>query len=118
MRYLPFLLALALTVYALVDCVQTPSHEVRRLSKPVWLAVIVLIVLFGPLAWLLLGRPSASAPPRRVTPPPLAPDDDPDFLRQIRQVDEEHERMLRQWEDDLRRRERGLHDDDDPPAPG
>jgi hypothetical protein len=41
----------------------------------------------------------------------VGPDDDPQFLDQLRRIDTEHERMLKQWEEDLRRRERDLHDD-------
>jgi hypothetical protein len=43
---------------------------------------------------------------------PLGPDDDPEFLDQLRRQDAEHERMLKQWEEDLRRREeQDLHDE-------
>ena len=83
MRVLPVLLLLGLVVYALVDCLQTPSRDVRSASKPLWLAVIVLVPVVGAAGWLLLGRrrPTGRAGSRRR---PLAPDDDPDFLRSLR----------------------------------
>jgi hypothetical protein len=41
-------------------------------------------------------------------------------LRQMRELDTAHEQLLKQWEDDLRKREKGLRDDDDenPPDTG
>lgn len=114
LRFVPVVLGLVLVIYALVDCLQSPAPQVRALSKPGWLAVIVLVPVLGAVAWLLAGRPQAgpagvSAPPR-----PVAPDDDPEFLAQLRSIDEEHERTLRQWERDLRRREERLRGPDEP----
>jgi hypothetical protein len=51
-------------------------------------------------------------------PRPVAPDDNPEFLREIKQIDDRHEQMLEQWEADLRRREEDMRHrpdgDDDP----
>jgi hypothetical protein len=71
-------------VYALVDCLQTDQRQVRNLPKPGWLVVIVLVVLVGPVAWFLAGRPR-SMPPRGYRGPgqPRGPEDDPDFLRNL-----------------------------------
>ncbi|WP_203453801.1 PLD nuclease N-terminal domain-containing protein [Jiangella aurantiaca] len=101
------MVAIALLVYALIDCLQTDSTRFRSLNRVAWAAIIVLIPLIGPILWLAVGkvrhRPQrpAAPPPRR----PLAPDDDPEFLRHLRDVDDKHEQMLNQWEADLRRRE-------------
>ena len=79
------LVVLGLFAYAVVDLVSTPAPAVRTLPKPLWF-VVVLPPLFGPLAWLLFGRArrprgeAPSAPPGR----PVAPDDDEDFLRDLR----------------------------------
>ena len=79
------LASLGLLVYALVDLVTTPASAVRTLPKALWF-LVVLPPLFGPLAWLLAGRPRrghgrpTAAPPAR----PIAPDDDEDFLRELR----------------------------------
>ncbi len=83
-RLLPWLLAIALTIYAVVDCIQTDDSRVRGLPKVVWVLVILLFPLVGPIAWFIAGRPERpqagrSQPPRRQ--PPRGPDDDPDFLR-------------------------------------
>jgi hypothetical protein len=79
------LVVLGLFAYAVVDLVSTPASAVRTLPKPLWF-VVVLPPVFGPLAWLLFGRARRgrgdvpSAPPIR----PVAPDDDEDFLRELR----------------------------------
>src|SRR5213595_1647444 len=59
LRYLPFLLVLALWIYAFIDCLNTPESQVRGLPKVVWVIIILLFgeVLLGPIAWLVAGRP-------------------------------------------------------------
>ncbi|MFF7383652.1 PLDc N-terminal domain-containing protein [Streptomyces griseoluteus] len=83
LRYLPFLLVLALWIYAFVDCLNTPEDEVRHLPKVAWVFIVLLFgeVLVGPLAWLITGkvREAAGAAPAWV-----APDDNPDFLRSLK----------------------------------
>ncbi|MFF7731088.1 PLD nuclease N-terminal domain-containing protein [Streptomyces sp. NPDC008001] len=90
LRYLPFLLILALWIYAFVDCLNTPEDEVRGLPKLVWVFVILLFgeVLVGPVAWLIAGRPRAATGSRghgrgggRQW---VAPDDNPEFLKSLR----------------------------------
>lgn len=53
--------------------------------------------------------------PEYERPRPVAPDDDPEFLEQMRRGNAEQERLLEQWEDDLRRREQRLREGDAPP---
>lgn len=135
-RVLPVLLELGLLVFCLVDCIQTDSVLVRNLPKPAWVLLIVLLPLVGGIAWLVAGRPQRGAAARPVPwpstatagfpederPRSTAPDDDPELLAGLRGSDERHERMLRDWEADLRAREQGLRDagpgrtEDDPPA--
>ncbi|GAB3592248.1 PLD nuclease N-terminal domain-containing protein [Angustibacter peucedani] len=130
-RFVLPLVEIGLLVYCLIDCIQTDSSRVRNLPKVAWILLIIILPLIGGIAWLVAGRPertTASRAPWLATRtsgfpeyerPPRGPDDDPDFLRQIRQVDEEHERTLKQWEDDLRRREQELRGDGtEPPSPG
>ncbi|MFI9720246.1 PLD nuclease N-terminal domain-containing protein [Streptomyces sp. NPDC052396] len=84
LRYLPFLLILALWIYAFVDCLNTPEQEVRGLPKVAWVLIILLFgeVLLGPVAWLIAGRPrTATARPGQGT--WVAPDDNPEFLRSL-----------------------------------
>jgi hypothetical protein len=77
---LPFVLLLVVTVFALVDSIMTPRDQVAR--KGWWVAAVVLLPLVGPLAWLTVGRRTRRRPgDQRRGRPPIAPDDDPDFLR-------------------------------------
>jgi hypothetical protein len=110
---LPILLA----IYALVDCIQTDESEVRGLPKYGWIALIVLVGIVGPVAWLVAGRvrtgESRVALPggNRSPQPPrtLAPDDDPEFLGRLGSHNS-YDRQLEEWEEELRKRT-----GDDPP---
>ncbi len=95
-RFVLVLAVLTLYIYVLIDLARAPSGEVRILPKWLWAAVVVLVVILGPVLWLVLGRPKAAYPPaggdgggggsagRRPGPRgPVAPDDDPEFLKRI-----------------------------------
>ena len=131
-RVLPVLIQLGLLVYCLIDCIQTDSVLVRNLPKAAWVLLIVFLPLVGGIAWLVAGRPERGATARAVPwpstatagfpeyerPRATAPDDDPEFLAGLRESDDRHERMLRDWEADLRAREQGLRDRDRSPEDG
>ncbi|KRF21890.1 MULTISPECIES: PLDc N-terminal domain-containing protein [unclassified Phycicoccus] len=92
-RLLPWLLTIAVTVYAVVDCIQTDDAQVRGLPKLLWLLLILLFPIVGAIAWFIAGRPQRGAAgrgpgggprgPSHRPPPPRGPDDDPDFLRRL-----------------------------------
>ena len=66
------LASVVLTVYAAVDCVRTPKAQVQNLPKGLWLALILLLPLIGPVSWLLAGKDRArpsGRPQRRPTAP-------------------------------------------------
>ncbi len=119
-----FLVPTFLAIYALVDCIQTDDSRVKGIPKPWWILLIVLIWIVGPVAWLIVGKEPAqrrNVPwpgtgtagfPEYERPRQVAPDDDPQFLSQLRRDNDDHERMLRKWEDDLRRREQDLKGDE------
>ncbi|MFJ6721168.1 MULTISPECIES: PLD nuclease N-terminal domain-containing protein [unclassified Streptomyces] len=88
LRYLPFLLIIALTIYAFIDCLNTPEEEVRHLPKVVWVLIILLFSIVGPVVWLFAGRTRAGGGRDRRT-EWVAPDDNPEFLRSLR---EEHDK--------------------------
>ncbi|MFE4359969.1 MULTISPECIES: PLD nuclease N-terminal domain-containing protein [Streptomycetaceae] len=129
---LTIILPLALWVWAFVDCLTTPEDEVKHLPKVVWVLIVLLFPPLGPIAWLIAGKqrgflraapagahPGYPADDRAGRPAarggrPLAPDDDPEFLASLKKDDKDHESMLKQWEADLRRRERELRDRDEP----
>jgi outer membrane biosynthesis protein TonB len=87
-RFLPFLISLALSVYALFSCIQTSDEDVPHLPKLVWIVLIVFVPFVGPIVWLLMLRTQLGRRDRAVRPPkpgsrPVAPDDDPDFLKTL-----------------------------------
>ena len=78
-RFVLIVLTIGLSVYALVDCLQTPNP--KALPKLVWVAIIVLVPVIGPLLWLLFGRTNGRGWGRDDD--VFAPDDDPSFLLDI-----------------------------------
>jgi hypothetical protein len=123
-RFLPYFVELALLVFCLIDCIQSPPHQIRNLDKVVWILLIVFIPIIGGVAWLVAGRPQrapsssqqwrmgngfSEASRQRST----SPDDDPAFLRSI---NVEQESTLKKWEDDLKAREAKLRAQEKPPT--
>jgi hypothetical protein len=117
-RVLLLLIPIVLAIWAVIDCAQSPRDTVRALPKWAWVALIILTTPIGPLAWIGFGRPrraqggggpgggegygGGGRPPRG----PIAPDDDPEFLRKL-----DRER----WEiEQAKKRMRG--EDGPPPA--
>jgi hypothetical protein len=84
LKALVVIVPVVLAVYCLVQVVQSRADLVRTLPKWAWVVLIVLFPLLGALAWLLLGRPRRDGPARPARGRMVAPDDDPDFLRRIR----------------------------------
>ncbi|MEH0424029.1 PLD nuclease N-terminal domain-containing protein [Streptomyces sp. B21-083] len=116
LRVLLILVPLALSIYAFIDCVTTQEKDVRFMPKPVWAILILLFPLVGSVSWLIIGRDRATS--QRLGGAGgqwIAPDDNPEFLKSLKdekadesepaQDDDAH---LRDWEADLRRREEEL----------
>jgi hypothetical protein len=96
-RVVLVLVVIALLVYAFTDCATAPEEQTAGVPKIVWLAVVVLLPVVGPVTWLLVSRSAAdgaagrdgSGGPGRRRPGgrgpagPVAPDDDPEFLRRL-----------------------------------
>src|SRR5680860_323512 len=93
------LAVLILTVYTVVDCALFERSRVRGLPRWVWIVVIVLVPLIGPLLWLFVGRGRGGTPVGRSF-RTVAPDDDPDFLKSLN-VDKDARERLRRLEEDL-----------------
>lgn len=111
LRALIFLLPLALTIYAFIDCLNTPEDEVKHLPKVAWVFIILLFWIVGPIVWLAAGKVRQGPAGRR--PGWVAPDDNPDFLKSLKDESEKDESekdeaVLKDWEADLRRREEEL----------
>ena len=85
-KVLIFLVPIALTIYAVIDAIQTEDTKVRYLPKLVWLVLILLFTPVGAIAWLITGRQRGPQGGHRGSTYPTAPrgpDDDPDFLRNL-----------------------------------
>ena len=112
---LVFLLQIAMAVVALISCLWAEPAEIRRLPRLLWAAVIVLVPVGGPILWFLAGRARPQDGPGSRPRRPVAPDDDPDFLRTLDADKARRDReQFEHWEQDLRRREEELRRDQDP----
>jgi len=142
MRYIPVIFGVVLIIYGLIDCLRSEPSDVRSIPKPAWVLVIVLLPLIGVILWFFFGRPQYAASgtgasgsvgrtatgPHRPSAPGraprfVAPDDDPEFLRNLgvsRAQKLESERLRKLQEDIEAReaklrekelREKKLHDD-------
>ncbi|MEO7260840.1 MAG: PLDc N-terminal domain-containing protein [Jatrophihabitantaceae bacterium] len=89
-----FLVSLVFWLWAIFDCMTCDTTRVRNLPRWAWAVLILVFLEFGALAWVLGGRPRAGQlvarpnlrqPNRRSR--PVGPDDDPDFLRNLRGPD-------------------------------
>ncbi|SDL22223.1 PLD nuclease N-terminal domain-containing protein [Streptomyces indicus] len=116
LRVLMFLIPLALTIYAFIDCLNTPEDEAKHLPKIAWVFIILLFWIVGPIVWLAAGKDRT--PPQGGRTPSewhrnhrttwVAPDDNPEFLKSLKDENEKDEAVLKDWEADLRRREEEL----------
>ena len=109
-RLLLFLviLGIAVIIYALFDCIMSRAESVRSISKPAWIFTILLVPLLGAGLWFLFGRPRGDdRPGQRQMRGPTAPDDDPQFLRnlEIRRRQEARDAEQRRREAERRARE-------------
>ncbi|BCY05870.1 PLD nuclease N-terminal domain-containing protein [Actinoplanes sp. L3-i22] len=117
------LVDLALLVIALIDCLSVEEFAIRALPRGLWVFLILLFSPIGAIAWFVAGRPARAVQlsngtvwrpgggfpedqrPRRG---PVAPDDDPEFLRGLAASRKEDDQIMKNWEADLRRREEEL----------
>ncbi|MCA5895023.1 PLD nuclease N-terminal domain-containing protein [Isoptericola sp. NEAU-Y5] len=104
MRVVLPLIVVALDLYALLDLAGSNEEDRGGLPRWLWAVIIVLLPIFGALAWIVMrraahrsggggtgrnGRPGRG--PKRPS-GPVAPDDDPDFLWKLEQDRRRRER--------------------------
>ncbi len=124
LRIVAIVLWIAITVYALADCVKTPEDQIpSRIPKAMWLILIIITIpsfSLGSIAWIIvkavaraeagqaplpgLAFPNSQRPhsPHGPAARPSAPDDDPEFLfrlerdiqRERKKAEEERRRRL------------------------
>lgn len=80
-RLLLLAIPIAVAVYAFIDVLATPGAAVQRGPKWLWALAVLVLPLVGAVLWFIVGRPPRR---RRSGPAVSAPDDDPDFLRQLK----------------------------------
>ena len=92
-------LFVAFTIFSFIDCVRTPEPRVRALPKVLWAVLVLILTPFGGILWFALGKNRSGHPP--VGAPrdggSLAPDDDPEFLRQLG-ADKQRDARIRELE--------------------
>lgn len=99
---------LVLTIYAFFDVIATPRGSARKMPRLLW-GILVFVPVVGPILWLIVGKPRRRTPPRRGGVRPVkAPDDDPDFLRDLNRRPED---ALEEWEKEYRRKRRAHGED-------
>jgi hypothetical protein len=91
LRVLMFLVPLALSVYAFIDCISTKEEDIRHMPKPLWAILVLVFPLVGSISWLIAGKKRSPAAEgwsgvrdrggrgRQW----VAPDDNPDFLKSL-----------------------------------
>ncbi|WP_236242783.1 PLD nuclease N-terminal domain-containing protein [Streptomyces sp. CC228A] len=116
LRALMYILPIVLTIFAFIDCLNTPEDEVKHLPKVAWVFIILLFWVVGPIVWLVAGRTrraaaggAAGGGRRGSRAQWVAPDDNPEFLESLREQNKKKdEALFEDWEADLRRREEEL----------
>ncbi|GIJ78352.1 Phospholipase_D-nuclease N-terminal [Micromonospora phaseoli] len=122
---LVFLVQVVLAVCALISCLSAEEDGIRHLPRIAWVLIILFFPLVGSIAWFVAGRdrkaggtstPWATGGRPAARTRPVAPDDDPEFLRSIEERShKEDQELFRRWEDDLRKREDDLRKRDGEP---
>ena len=107
-RLFVFLAAVQLVLLVLALIGALSADRVRNMPRALWVLVILVIPLVGPVAYFLWGRlvpaPLEGRPVHRAGARPSSPDDDPDFLRNVDTEQSRREReLLAQWERELQK---------------
>lgn len=110
-RVLVAVAVLAIFVYGLVDVIRTDRHLTRGISKPAWIVVMVVLPVVGAALWFIIGRPRGGSPTAQTSSHTTAPDDDPDFLRnlEIRRRNQAEADRLKKLKDELQAKEHKLN---------
>ncbi|MEU5330226.1 PLD nuclease N-terminal domain-containing protein [Streptomyces parvus] len=116
-----FIVPLALTIYAFIDCLNTSEEDTKHLPKIAWVFIILLFWIVGPVVWLVAGKnrhnraagagPSSWQRGRRQQ--WVAPDDNPDFLKSLK--DDKKPEAETEAEEEPGRRDGGTSPDDKTP---
>ena len=120
LRVVVVVAVLVVFVYGLVDVIRTDPRQTKGISKPAWIVVQIVLPVIGAVLWFLIGRPRGTGPDpvRRTYSQPVAPDDDPDFLRnlELRRRKQAEAARLKKLKDELDAKERQAGESKDAPG--
>jgi hypothetical protein len=104
------IVVLVVFVYGLVDVIRTDARLTRGISKPAWIVVQIVLPVVGAVLWFIIGRPRGTSAAPASYSHPVAPDDDPEFLRnlEVRRRQQAEAERLKKRKDELEARERKL----------
>jgi hypothetical protein len=104
------IVVLVVFVYGLVDVIRTDARLTKGISKPAWIVVQIVLPVIGAVLWFIIGRPRATSAAPASYGHPIAPDDDPEFLRnlEVRRRQRAETERLKKLKDELEARERKL----------
>lgn len=110
-RVLVAVAVLAIYVYGIVDVIRTDKNLTRGISKTAWIVVVVVLPVVGAALWFIIGRPRKAGPAPQSYTRTMAPDDDPDFLRnlELRRRNQAEADRLKKLKDELRAKERKIN---------
>lgn len=99
LRVLMFLVPLALSVYAFIDCISTKEDDIRHMPKPFWAILVLVFPLVGSISWLIAGKKRSPAAEgwsgvrdrQRERRQWVAPDDNPEFLESLDEDDDKRD---------------------------
>jgi hypothetical protein len=107
------LILFAVWVFCIIDVITTPEDSCRNLPKFAWLMIVIILADVGSLAWLVAGRNWNTAqrevpykgnrtrmPARPTSARASNPDDDEEFLANLRARAEEQRRRAREAQRD------------------
>ena len=86
MRYLLFAIGITaiFTIFTTVFAISAKPNEVRLLPKWLWVVLCLIVPIIGGLLYITIGRPVSKPGFTARGTRMVAPDDDPDFLRNLR----------------------------------
>ncbi|MDI3213001.1 PLD nuclease N-terminal domain-containing protein [Arthrobacter sp. AL12] len=118
LRVVVVVAVLVVFVYGLVDVIRTDPRQTKGISKPAWIVVQIVLPVIGAILWFLIGRPRGTSPARTNYSHPIAPDDDPDFLRnlELRRRRQAEADRLKKLKDEMDAKERNTANDKGTPG--